>query len=69
VSKEYRTAEGDPVLPFARISSALDVARLYMRSQDPAWVIDQMVRALTGAGREGETAEYREFLESAEGSA
>ena len=60
------TAEGDPVLPFARIANALDVARLHARTEDPAWVIDQMVRALTGAGRDGETSEYREFIETME---
>lgn len=57
----------DGRLPSARVADALDVARLYARTQEPAWVIDQMVRALTGASRDELTPEYLEFTESMEG--
>jgi hypothetical protein len=60
------------VFPYARIAAALDVARLYGctdGAHHKMWVIDQMVRALTGGGggiAGPVTDEYREFAADAE---
>lgn len=55
-----------------RIDEALDVARRFGGddSHHAAWVVDQMVRALTGcpvddAGTRGESEEYHAFIAQA----
>ena len=66
--KPYRTLPESEAMPYARIANALDVARLHGRETglNRNWVINQMVRALTGAGRDEPSDEYTEFMKDIE---